>query len=65
MRQLASAPVRRQGFARFARRICNWFTEGFDMAHLKNAKALLDELNAQRPDDLLCLGRRSRFRLVE
>ena len=25
--------------------ICNWFTEGFDTADLKNAKALLDELS--------------------
>ena len=24
--------------------ICNWFTEGFDTADLKDAKALLDEL---------------------
>lgn len=26
--------------------IYNWFTEGFDTADLKNAKALLDELGA-------------------
>jgi predicted ATPase len=26
--------------------IYNWFTEGFDTADLKDAKALLDELNA-------------------
>jgi predicted ATPase len=26
--------------------ICNWFTEGFDTADLKDAKALLDELNS-------------------
>jgi hypothetical protein len=25
--------------------ICNWFTEGFDTAELKDAKALLDELS--------------------
>ena len=25
--------------------IYNWFTEGFDTADLKNAKALLDELS--------------------
>jgi hypothetical protein len=25
--------------------IYNWFTEGFDTADLKDAKALLDELN--------------------
>jgi hypothetical protein len=28
-----------------ARRNYGWFTEGFDTADLKNAKALLDELN--------------------
>jgi len=27
------------------RRRCSWFTEGFDTADLKDAKALLDELN--------------------
>ena len=27
--------------------ICNWFTEGFDTADLKDAKALLDELNTE------------------
>jgi len=27
-----------------ARRIYNWFTEGFDTLDLKDAKALLDEL---------------------
>jgi hypothetical protein len=26
--------------------IYNWFTEGFDTADLKDAKALLDDLNA-------------------
>ena len=26
--------------------ICGWFTEGFDTADLKDAKALLDELSA-------------------
>ena len=26
--------------------IYNWFTEGFDTADLKSAKALLDQLNA-------------------
>jgi hypothetical protein len=26
--------------------IYGWFTEGFDTAYLKNAKALLDELSA-------------------
>ena len=25
--------------------ICGWFTEGFDTADLKDAKALLDELS--------------------
>ena len=28
--------------------IYNWFTEGFDTADLKEAKALLDELNNPR-----------------
>ena len=28
--------------------IYNWFSEGFDTADLKDAKALLDELNAPR-----------------
>jgi len=28
--------------------IYNWFTEGFDTADLKDAKALLDELGAKR-----------------
>jgi predicted ATPase len=28
--------------------IYEWFTEGFDMADLKEAKALLDELSAQK-----------------
>jgi hypothetical protein len=28
--------------------IYNWFTEGFDTADLKEAKALLDELSDQR-----------------
>jgi len=27
--------------------IYNWFTEGFDTADLKDAKALLDQLNPQ------------------
>jgi hypothetical protein len=31
--------------ARDANRIYNWFTEGFDTADLKDAKALLDELS--------------------
>ena len=29
--------------------IYGWFTEGFDTADLKDAKALLDELDAWRP----------------
>ena len=29
-------------------KIYNWFTEGFDTADLKDAKALLDELSAER-----------------
>jgi predicted ATPase len=32
--------------------ICNWFTEGFDTADLKDAKALLDELNCRTVIDL-------------
>jgi hypothetical protein len=28
--------------------IYNWFTEGFDTADLKDAKALLDELGTSR-----------------
>ena len=28
--------------------IYNWFTEGFDFADLKDAKALLDQLSGQR-----------------
>jgi hypothetical protein len=31
--------------------IYNWFTEGFDTADLKGAKALLDELADERLDD--------------
>lgn len=27
--------------------ICNWFTEGFDTADLKEAKALLDQLRTE------------------
>ena len=27
-----------------SRPVCDWFTEGFDTADLKSAKALLDEL---------------------
>jgi predicted ATPase len=30
--------------------IYNWFTEGFDTADLKDAKALLDELNTDARD---------------
>jgi hypothetical protein len=40
--------LRQQGKVEEARRtlaeIYNWFTEGFDTADLKDAKALLDEL---------------------
>jgi hypothetical protein len=32
--------------ARFSPRSTSWFTEGFDTADLKDAKALLDELSA-------------------
>ena len=44
MRQLALAPARRQGPRTMLAGIYNWFTEGFDTADLKDAKALLDEL---------------------
>jgi hypothetical protein len=39
-----AGPPRRD--AREAREIYNWFTEGFDTADLKDARALLDELRA-------------------
>jgi predicted ATPase len=42
--------LRQQGKVEEARKILgqiyNWFTEGFDTADLKDAKALLDELGA-------------------
>ena len=42
--------LRQQGKGEEARKILgeiyNWFTEGFDTADLKDAKALLDELGA-------------------
>jgi hypothetical protein len=41
---LIQAGSLRQG-ARDARRNLSWFTEGFDTADLKEAKALLDQLN--------------------
>jgi predicted ATPase len=44
-RLLASRGVRDEARAMLAG-IYNWFTEGFDTADLKEAKALLDELNA-------------------
>jgi hypothetical protein len=34
----------------------NWFTEGFDTADLKDAKALLDELNAALSDSSAVKG---------
>ena len=46
---LARLPAwqRRRGEMRAMRaEIYNWFTEGFDTVELKDAKALLDELNA-------------------
>ena len=33
--------------------IYNWFTEGFDTADLKDAKALLDELDPESIDEWL------------
>ena len=46
------AAARKQGSRDEARtmlaEIYNWFTEGFDTADLKDAKALLDELRARR-----------------
>jgi hypothetical protein len=38
--------VRREEAREMLAAIYNWFTEGFDTADLKDAKALLDELNA-------------------
>jgi predicted ATPase len=38
--------VRRDEAREMLTEIYNWFTEGFDTADLKDAKALLDELNA-------------------
>ena len=40
------AGMRRQWELRAMTSLYNWFTEGFDTADLKDAKALLDELNA-------------------
>ena len=45
VRLLASQGRREEARARLAQ-IYNWFTEGFDTAGLKDAKALLDELSA-------------------
>jgi len=44
-RMLGSQGRRAEARAMLAE-IYNWFTEGFDTADLKDAKALLDELNA-------------------
>ena len=44
-RLLASQGLRKEALAMIAE-IYNWFTEGFDTADLKEAKALLDELTA-------------------
>ena len=38
-------PVRRDEARTTLAEIYNWFTEGFDTADLKEAKALLDELS--------------------
>ena len=43
-RRLAKQGNRDEARATLAE-IYNWFTEGFDTADLKDAKALLDELN--------------------
>jgi predicted ATPase len=37
--------------------IYNWFTEGFDTADLKDAKSLLEELNASRALSAVSLDR--------
>jgi class 3 adenylate cyclase len=42
---LAKQGRRAEGYATLAE-VYNWFTEGFDTADLKDAKALLDELNS-------------------
>jgi len=44
-RLLRDANLRDEARAMLAE-IYNWFTEGFDTADLKEAKALLDELSA-------------------
>jgi hypothetical protein len=44
-RLLASQGLRNEALAMLAE-IYNWFTEGFDTADLRDAKALLDELSA-------------------
>ena len=53
---LPTATVAQRGRTLSARRhearamlseICNWFTEGFDTADLKDARALLEELSTQ------------------
>jgi hypothetical protein len=43
LRNTAGASRRARCFAE----IYNWFTEGFDTADLKEAKALLDELSSE------------------
>jgi hypothetical protein len=43
-RLLASRGCRQEAWKRLSE-IYNWFTEGFDTADLKDAKALLEELN--------------------
>ena len=43
--RLLASQGRRDGARIALADIYNWFTEGFDTADLKNAKALLDELN--------------------
>jgi predicted ATPase len=46
MARILSRRDRRDEARLMLARIYNWFTEGFDTADLKDAKALLDELSA-------------------
>ena len=45
-RDCFATPNRRDEARTMLAEIYNWFTEGFDTADLKDAKALLDELNS-------------------
>jgi predicted ATPase len=44
--QLLASKGRREEARAMLAEIYNWFTEGFDTADLKDARALLDELSA-------------------